>query len=647
MYSKLLCALLAMAFCGGLAVADDEKITTDDDGLIRVEPVPVDERFRNSDWPEEMEKGFRRRATHVVEHFKGANYGNTWQENEKGAYARAMTDFLAGNRQRALKFLQSEDAQAGSDHAHTEGIDFYWCFTLKNQVRKYFFFGQHLGALDEQYMQRMKKGAGIWTEEEPKRREHPRYGRGDHSKMGWGPEKFGSWVDVRNTDNLRAMRETSVYLFAEETGNEETRLLYKDKIKEYVTTLYRVGMGEWDSENYHAHTLMPYLNLYDFAKDPEVKMLAKAACDWLTTAGALKYYRGGFGGPTKRDYGGGNRVFGAGVTHAMALYFDDTVMPDPNPHYDDFHAITSAYRPSLAVAHLARKNFPRPVEMHNTKPTYENWKPGADEQPETWETLFFGRTYYLGTCVSKSGIGDVGPFKLLAENSERGMDYFIAYTGDKYNTKRSGDQIGQYRKLLIYLRPADQPFGFMLPGTAEVDTDGDIWFVEMEKTYLAIRPINLNRPERFEPSGKTAKRYGEELWLRADATGDGLAGFAMEIGEEPVHGDFGSFKRSVRDKQKVQIFSNRSDDDVKLVGTDGAELRMRYNRESDLPVVIRDGEEYDWMENFDLYKPVDADGPVSLGWKEGTLTVRAGGHEFTQRVTEDGEVTFSERKLDE
>jgi hypothetical protein len=637
----LLSVVAALAAVAAPALAQQDKVYTGEDGLLRVRPVPVAERFRNAPWSDEMERGFWRRANHVIEHFEGAGYGNTWQENEKGSYARAMTDFLAGNREKALKYLQGEDAQAGSDHAHTEGIDFYWCFTLKNQVRKYFFYGQHLGALDPAYMQRMKKGAATWTQREPKYHEHPRYGRGDRSKMGWGPEKFGSWVDVRSTDNLRAMRETSVYLFAEETGNEETRQLYKQKLQRYVTALYHIGMGEWDSENYHAHTLMPYLNLYDFAKDPEVKMLAKAACDWLCAAGALKYYRGGFGGPTKRDYGGGNKVFGAGVSHAMALYFDDATMPDPDPHYDDFHAITSAYRPPLAVAHLARKSFPRPVEMHDTKPYYENWKPEKDDEPLAWETLFFGETYYLGTCVSKSGIGDVGPFKLLAWNPDRGVDYVVAYSGGKYNTKRSGDQMGQYRDLLIYLRPADQPFGFMLPKTAEVETDGDVWFVKLAKTYLAIRPINLRRPERVEAKGKTAKRYPDETWLKAEATGDGLAGFAMEVGEEPSCGGFKDFKRAVRAEGELDT-GKLADGEVALVGTDGRRLTMRYNRESDLPVVLRDGERYRWMENFELYKPVDAEGPVSLGWKEGTLEVRAAGCVFTQTVTADGKVTFSE-----
>src|SRR5204863_2801232 len=139
------------------------------------------------------------------------------------------------------------------------------------------------------YKKRMFDAAKIWTDQEPLRRTHPVYGKGDPKKGVWGPENKGSWVDVRDTDSLRAMRDTTVYLLAEVTGNEATRQLYKKKILSYVLMLYNVGMREWDSSNYHAHMLSPYHNLFDFAKDPEVKLLAKAALDWLYTAGALKY----------------------------------------------------------------------------------------------------------------------------------------------------------------------------------------------------------------------------------------------------------------------------------------------------------------------------------------------------------------------
>ena len=104
---------------------------------------------------------------------------------------------------------------------------------------------------------------------------------------------------MRSTENLWLTRTTSVYLMAEETKNEATRKLYKQHILDYTKTLYRVGIGEWDSENYHGHSIGPLLNLYDFAKDRDVKVAAKACLDFYSIAGAIKYYRGGFNGLTK------------------------------------------------------------------------------------------------------------------------------------------------------------------------------------------------------------------------------------------------------------------------------------------------------------------------------------------------------------
>ena len=54
---------------------------------------------------------------------------------------------------------------------------------------------------------------------------------------------------------------------------------YKARLERYVSTLLDIGMGEWDSPTYHGHTTSAYLNLYDFAQDPEVKQLAQSALD--------------------------------------------------------------------------------------------------------------------------------------------------------------------------------------------------------------------------------------------------------------------------------------------------------------------------------------------------------------------------------
>ncbi|MBD2462485.1 hypothetical protein H6G89_15675 [Oscillatoria sp. FACHB-1407] len=616
-------AIAAVDSTGGQA-----GIFTDPAGLIRVEPLPIDPALRN-EWTPELEEGFWQRANQVIQHFANRGYGNTHGENEKRSYPFAMYDFLAGNREQALEFLQSEDNQ-GEEHEHTEGIDYYFSFTLKGQIRKYFFFGQWL---DPDYRERMFAGAKRWTAEDPTTRPHPLYGEGSGEGNEWTVQRRGYWVDRRNTDNLRAMREVAVYLMAEETGNEATRDRYKEKLQRYVWALYNIGMGEWDSETYHGHTFAAYLNLYDFAKDPEVKRLGKAALDWLSASAALKYYHGGWGAPSKRDDGGGNVVLQADAARFFWIYFGDTPAPNESPERDIIHAITSAYRPPLAVMALAHKQFDRPVELINTKPTYENWKPGGEDAPVYWETLFLGHTYQMGSVVSSFADGDVGSFRLMADNSDRGVDCFVVNTGDEWveSGKREGDQIGQFRNSLIWLSPAvGQPFAFQLPKTAQTEIDSDIWFFQLEDTWLALHPINLQPYQSVEPNEDQQEDYPNEQGLKSRAQGNGYAGFVLEVGEPQSHRSYADFKRSIKNRSRLNL-SALNQGNVTYTNSTRETLELTYNRENDLPTVTRNGDRYDWASHYDLYRPTEGD-LISLGWKQGTLRVNTGGHRFETTV---------------
>ncbi|MDX2214614.1 MAG: hypothetical protein SFY66_15090 [Oculatellaceae cyanobacterium bins.114] len=607
-------------------------ILTDSSGLIRVNPLPVDPALRN-EWTPALEDGFWVRANQAIRHYAGRGYGNTQGENEKRSYPFAMFDFLAGDREKALKFLQSEDVQA-EEYEHTEGIDYYFAFTLKGQIRKYFFFGQWL---DPDYRHRMFEGARRWTEQDPANRPHPLYGEGRDGGGEWTMERRGYWVDRRNTDNLRAMREVAVYLMAEETGNEATRDRYKQRLQRYVWSLYHIGMGEWDSETYHGHTFAAYLNLYDFAKDPDVKRLGKAALDWLSASAALKYYHGGWGAPTKRDYGGGNVVLGSDAARFFWIYFGDTTVPNEAPERDIIHAITSAYRPPLAVMALAHKQINRPVELLNTKPRYETWEPGGEDAPAYWETLFLGQTYQMGSVVSSFADGDVGPFKLMADNRERGVDYFVANTGDDWVEpgKREGDQLGQYRNVLIWLSPAiGQPFSFQLPKTAKTAIEDDIWFFELEKTWLAIHPINLQPYQVLESTDDQQENYPNEQGLKSRSRGDRYAGFVLEVGEPQSHNNYGAFKRTIKTRSRLNLDA-LSQGVVDYTSSTGTTLKLTYNRENDLPTISRNGEPYDWFSRYNLYFPTEGTAPISLGWKQGTLIVKAGDQTFETTVGSD------------
>ncbi len=596
------------------------------------------EKKYNNNWNEQLEQEFQQRAKYIINYHSNAKvYGNSFGENEKRSYPRAMFDFLAGNRTKSLEFLQLEDDQK-EEHQHTEEIDYYFSFTLKGQIRKYFLLGEYL---EPEYRARMYQGAKNWTKNDPLTQPHPLYGFGDGKGVGWSVKTRGRWVDGRNTDNLRAMRETSIYLMAEETGNEATRQLYKQKIQRYVWALYHIGMGEWDSENYHGHTFAPYLNLYDFAKDEEVKQLAKLALDWLSTAAAIKYYRGGWGGPVKRDYGGGNVVFGSSAARTFWLYFGDSPLSNPpKPELDTLHLITSSYRPPVEVVALARKKFPKPVEILATKPIYENWKEGKSDLPAYWETTYITENYQMGSLVSSFPDGDVAPFKLMSKNTQRGVDYFVANTGLDYLTagKKPRDQIGQYQNILIWLhhQPQDSDYKpdlfWQLPKNTVKEIEDNIWFFQLENSWLAMFPLNLNdyqladleKDKIYQKSKKRGSnyRYSEEQVLQAKNLGTNYFGFALIVGDETEYQDYSSFKQAIKKRTNLDK-SNLDKGEVTLISPQGKSLQLTYNQSNLLPKIIRDGNIHNWLDNLALYNSQNSDNiPIYLGWKEGKLSIK-------------------------
>ena len=550
-------------------------------------------------WTPELESEFQQRKQEYLSKFTPGKYGSTAYEYEKHSYPRAMIDLIKGNRESAIKFLESEDAQS-SNHQHTLGIDFYSGFTLKGQIRKYFGFGEFL---TPNYKSRMKEAMRIFTEEDPLSRRFP------YKRKFWSrsTDDCDTWIDCRNTDNLRAMRDTSAYLMAEETGNEATRELYKNRIADRVRSLYHIGQGEWDSEVYLGHTITSYLNLYDFAQDPEVKAIAKSALDWFTITGALKYWRGGFGGPSKRDYSGGKCTWCSDASRTLGFYFGDSPTKGKKSDTDLVHVINSSYRPPMAAVKLARKQFPKPMEMLNSKPEYENWKPGKSDQPGFHETLYFGHTFQLGTLAKGSG-GDWNGFTLMAYNSRIGVDYFIAASGTspKISTSSQGNNaVGQYQNLVMWLNDQPAPFQFFFPQSAQVEIIGGKLFIKLEKTWLAISPINLE----FGTT-QNLERYPDSQILIATPQGNKMSGFVLEVGEG----------RSWENFQKLVSFSqlkveNSQAEYISL----HKKIKVQHQGE-ELPKVWRNGNLHNWQNHFNVYS---SDKPfIDQGWKSGKLNLR-------------------------
>jgi hypothetical protein len=455
------------------------------------------------------------------------HYGSIAYEYEKNSYPLAMADLLWDDPASALIFLQQLDSQADA----SLGIDLHSGFTLKGQIRKYFRFGDRL---DPTYRQRMWEAMRQFTETDPLNRQ------ANPPRKFWerSRDDCETPVDCRNTDNLRAMRDTSVYLMAEETGNEATRLIYQQHLERYVSTLLDIGMGEWDSPVYHGHTTTAYLNLYDFAQDPAVKKLAKDALDWLFTAAALKYWRGDWNGPAKRVYGEGAAAF-------FWLYFGDA-LPPTELERDWIYGITSSYRPPAVAIAIAQRQFHRPMELLRSHPHYENWKPEL-YGPAFYETLYFGQTFQLGSLANGSA-GDWSGFSLRVQ-SGLGTDE-LTLSSDSPQT------IAQYENLLIWQGQA--PPQWVLPDCTVDQESSSLILLACEQTWIALYPL----PQ----------------------------GIALEVAELGVEGTFSDFKQAVLKRTKLTIRPNH----ITYRSTKGKTLRLEL-RNNQLPHIWRDGTLHDWQ----------------------------------------------------
>lgn len=623
----------------------NEMVTKKNDQSI-YHAIPIEKSLLNP-WPLKLEEEFQKRANLIILGSTKDNKPNvnTYFENEKRTYGFLMTHILDGRQgEKALEALQGQDHQHQVWHRETDGIDYYACFTLKHQMRKYFYFGD---LLDPTYKSLMFSGAKKWTAQDPMRRPHYAYTK---DGPGWGPDVKNSWVDIRTTENLHLMRVTSVYLMAEETGNKETTAKYKDHLLRYTAALYRVGIGEWDSENYHGHSTAPLLNLYDFAKDLEVKRAAKACLDFYAAAGALKYYRGAFNGPTKRDYNH-TQPFGGSAANSLWVWFGDhPTGKNGDWESDEVHQITSAYRPPLAVVNLARKNFKKPVEVFATKPPYTaTTQSQLDASPEYLETQYLAHSFLMGSLTNGTSPdgGDVNGFKILAFDQENGALALHASPGanprypgsPQYQTGvfSAQNRIAQQENLALWLiKDGKSPWLWVLPPSVKVSQQDEVTFLECDRTWIAIRGLGAS-PLKHDVSltqqlaeDKKSSFTGYQV-ISSQGRGDSFCGLAVEVGEAESHGSFAKFKQAVL-AAEVDL-ADLSKGIARYKASDGKHLGIHWNDDPLDLGVWRNGTRRD-LSNPDLYQsPI-----IKSDRNTGTLEVIAGGETFRCTVDEKGHV---------
>lgn len=202
----------------------------------------------------------------------------------------------------------------------------------------------------------------------------------------------------------------------------------------------------------------------------------------------------------------------------------------------------------------------------------------------------------------------------MAYNSHRGVDYFIASSGqdpNKISTSSAGnDAVAQYQNLAIWLNDKSTSFQFFLPKTAHTEIQAGNLFIKLEKTWLAIALINL----QFRAINSNLTRYPNDQILTATAIEQEESGFSLEVGEAESYGSWEQFKRSILLNSKLKI----NDETAEYISSKNIRLKLQHQGR-ELPKVWRNGQLHDWRNHFDVYR---SDKPlIYQGWKSGKLNL--------------------------
>jgi hypothetical protein len=228
----------------------------------------------------------------------------------------------------------------------------------------------------------------------------------------------------------------------------EARAAFKGWLRDYVRNVYHHGMGEWESSTYHMFCTHSLINIYDFAEDPEVRLLASALLDYYVGAYALKYTDGILCGPSQRGMAASPVK---SITDQTGwLWWGATRPVDSHDARNWRYAMipaTSSWKPSPVLTALARRDLPGlPVTVRGAKPNYWFGQGIAPRSNDRQETLHIVATYTLGSLWSGYDVhGQTVRWQFAAAGTEAEPGA-VTITGGHPWDGRTGDGLGKYEQ---------------------------------------------------------------------------------------------------------------------------------------------------------------------------------------------------------
>lgn len=287
-------------------------------------------------------------------------------------------------------------------------------------------------------------------------------------------EKVFERTDAHNiltsegTENHIAMDRTSGYIFAQHAleypaqfpDAPEKLSQLKDWIALWSRRMYQYGTGEWNSSTYQAYHIIGWLNLYDFAEDEEVKLMARAVLDYYAAEMALHYSWGTYGGSEKRGRGASDQNLSAS-NYLCWLWFGshlsgNTFQHQGKEYIQSMHAVTSTYRPPLQIMELARKQNTDSWWFTGSKPSYL-----YEESSFVKQFFYKGEAFTLGSSVSAYGgwtgaTSQLVNWKMAVRRDDSPVPYEVSGSG-RFHNSWTGSKVDpftewtQHRNVLVQM----------------------------------------------------------------------------------------------------------------------------------------------------------------------------------------------------
>jgi len=270
-----------------------------------------------------------------------------------------------------------------------------------------------------------------------------------------------------------------------------------------------IGQGEFHSSTYYGYAIAGLLNLYDFARTPQLRQLAKAALDWYAANMAVRLSWGTAGGAESRGFDRGTWD-GSGLSTVAWMWWGDSPQTaqrmDRSYAWVALPAALSDYRPPPQLKALARKEVPLPFLLKASHPGYYSYHQGN----QFWETFYVTEDYSLGTLVEPQRSYQVkgtinaqyATYKLVVRDP-KGVSNAVVSLGGTFHTpmatgRSPGDQYVQQGSAVIYqLRLNDQDKAAGVPDRSHLvlparygkpQQHGDWYIWRIEQTWLCARP---------------------------------------------------------------------------------------------------------------------------------------------------------------